>query len=106
MVDANLINFESLLKNDLRLKSIAEPKQYVRGKYELWFFVEMIKSVENAIGVIYDELNIEEREYPKPRKKFEVNSANAFYLLASRIPIPSELHSFLNFNFKAINESN
>jgi hypothetical protein len=100
--DAELINFTNILFSHKMLYDVKEPKIYVRGKYELWFFTELINTVENAVDQIYIEQRIDETTYPKPSKKIAVTNANAFHLIASKLSYPPELDSFLNVNFDKI----
>ncbi len=66
------------------------PKNYIRGKFELWFFVEFLKKNHNFLK-------------EEPFDKYAVNGRNLFEndsgaidLLSARIQIPESLKKFLD----------
>lgn len=74
-----------------KLKTIPEPKTYIRGKYELWFLVEYYLRLINCINSsnIGFKLN----------NKININHDNAIKILGSKILIPNSLENFLKYNF-------
>ncbi|NEQ36658.1 MAG: DUF4435 domain-containing protein [Okeania sp. SIO3I5] len=71
-----------------------DAKSYIRGKYELWFFVTFI----NKINIIKDVHNQQ-----LFKSKTQINEGNAIAILAPRIPFPPSLKLFLKKNFKQLN---
>ena len=68
-----------------------EPKEYVRGKFELWFFVKFVTRLEQ-------ELRNSENRRQRPKNSTTISTSNAVDLLAARCPISARLESFLKAN--------
>lgn len=62
--------------------SILEPKKYIRGKFELWFFVEFIKRLAETLK----KRVLEGGESVKVRT--QIHEENAIEVLGPRVPIP------------------
>jgi len=66
-----------------------EPKKYIRGKYELWFF---IKFIEKMVLVLQSTTG----ESIKIRT--QIGEANAVEILAPRVQMPKSIEKFLQQN--------
>ena len=66
-----------------------EPKKYIRGKYELWFF---IKFIEKMVFVLQSTTG----ESFKVRT--QIGEANAVEILAPRVQMPKSIENFLQQN--------
>jgi hypothetical protein len=70
-----------LVSKDL---SALEPKMYIRGKFELWFFVKFIVKLEELV--------------PEVKLGLPIGENSAVKLLGPRLQIPSSLEKFLRGN--------
>ena len=88
------ITISDLKSNIKILNSIKNSKEYVRGKYEIWFFVHFINSIPNILN--------QGCQKGDPKFKFKLNFTlnTAVQVLAPRLRIPSELKEFLDNNLK------
>ena len=68
-----------------------DPKEYVRGKFELWFFVKFVARLEQ-------ELRNSGNRRLRPKSVVTISNSNAVDLLATRCQIGSRLKSFLEAN--------
>lgn len=66
------------------------PKTYVRGKFELWFFVEYIKKLIIYLNANYLTVAID--------RKTQLEHSNAIEILGPRAQIPDSLREFLVIN--------
>ena len=71
-----------------------EPKLYVRGKFELWFFIEFIKSVIHILGKEMRERGM------RLSIRTQLHLSNAIEILGPRSDIPTSLNSFLRSNLE------
>ncbi len=62
-----------------------DPKRYVRGKHELWFF---IKFIENLIVTLRNEGD------SAIKIRTQIGEANAVEILGPRVQMPKSLHNF------------
>lgn len=86
--EGNIGNFLRIaIRNNLRDE---EPKNYIRGKYELWFFVKFLQYLTRKLAA---------KGGPEDEKRATPNVAitpgNAVSLLSARIRCPAELRAFL-----------
>ena len=65
------------------------PKAYIRGKFELWFFIKFLVRLG---AMLRDEGNTELR----PRSGLTIGTGNAVEVLAPRVQVPEELDRFLS----------
>lgn len=82
-------NIFSLRKYLERLRSL-EPKHYIRGKFELWFFVTFFQKAANVLSQKGEQGSI------RAVIKTQINLENAVEILASRIRTPRDLSLFLD----------
>lgn len=84
-------NFESEINLIINEINKNEPKKYVRGKFELWFFV---KFVNKLYLVIRSQLTKGE----SIKMRTQINEENAIEVLGPRTRIPESLKLFLENN--------
>lgn len=72
-----------------------EAKQYIRGKYELWFFVTFLNKLTNL-------RDSEGKSIFKTRTQITIE--NAVEILAPRVLCPQSLKDFLELHFKTLQE--
>jgi hypothetical protein len=65
-----------------------DPKTYVRGKFDLWFFVSFVTKTLAVLGERASGL-------PRARSSISICHANALDVLAARIKVPDSLKGFL-----------
>lgn len=77
------------------LRQIREPKTYIRGKYDLWFLFFYLKNIEplNLSTVFPATSNLP--KIIRDKRKFELNAANVFDILGSKMKTPSDIKFFL-----------
>jgi hypothetical protein len=69
------------------------PKRFVRGKFEMWFFIEFLQ------GLVH-RLEAEAREVSGSVKlRTQIGSRNLVEILSGRIDVPPSLLSFLELHF-------
>jgi hypothetical protein len=87
--------FKEVLNNIRTLKEIKNSKYYVRGKYEMWFFIKFLNEIPKIMN--------QNRKKGQEKIKLSVNltSSTAVSILAPRLRIPSELKVFLDNNLKS-----
>jgi hypothetical protein len=102
-----IVTFSKIMLKEVVLNSIPDPHIFIRGKYALWFFMEMIQSADHAIKAIYEQ---EKRKFdqtnPIPKMRSNISQTFIFDLLASKLDIPKEIEEFLMYNYKLLNENN
>jgi hypothetical protein len=69
-----------------------EPKTYIRGKYELWFFVKFIDKLIEILRTLSRSLGF------SFKNRTSIGEENAMEVLGPRLPIPQSLHNFLVVN--------
>jgi hypothetical protein len=74
---------------DLVVKDLLslEPKIYIRGKFELWFFVKFVVKLEELV--------------PEVKLRVPIGENSAVRLLGPRLQIPSSLEKFLRGNISS-----
>lgn len=70
------------------------PKMYVRGKFELWFFVKFIQRLIEALHLALSEMG------ENVRVRTPINEGNAIEVLGPRLQIPLSLEEFLRRNLE------
>lgn len=71
------------------LKNTYPPKQYVRGKFELWFFVEFMSKIPELLN------SIKGAGTRRIIVKTNINHGNAIEILGPRLQVPHDLEKFL-----------
>lgn len=91
---ATNMSYTEIKRNLNILLNIANPKVYVRGKFELWFFVYFLNSLPSILN--------KDKVKGEPRYKLNINlsPSTAVQVLAPRLRIPPELKGFLDANLK------
>lgn len=86
--------FAEVLRHMRTLSQISNSKYFVRGKYEMWFFIKFINSIPEILNC--------NRKKGEPKCKLSVNisESTAVQVLAPRLRIPSDLKDFLDRNLK------
>lgn len=74
-----------------------EPKSYVRGKYELWFFVRFLSQVTNQLS---DRNLAKIKGLPRATPGEVITYASAIDSLCGLSPLPACLDSFLELNIR------
>jgi hypothetical protein len=72
-----------------------EPKSYIRGKFELWFFVRFLIHVTNRLS---DRSLARSSGLPRATPGEVINYASAIDSLCGLSPLPAHLDSFLAIN--------
>jgi hypothetical protein len=70
-----------------------EPKQYIRGKFDLWFFVTFLYKVSHLLEQAALIQGLKLHIYTN------INDGNAIEILGPRVEIPDSLTTFLENNF-------
>lgn len=101
----NDVTFNKLMQKLKLLNSIKNQKSYIRGKYELWFFIEFIKSIDHGIAKVYHaDANGELAQYPRPHKKnFDILANNVFDFICPKMAHSDDIVIFLKKNFLKLN---
>lgn len=86
-------DYEAVLQSVTSQLLELEPKAYVRGKYELWFFIKFIDKLARLLNE--DVLGKDERL----KTRTSIGRSNAMEILGPRAEIPPSLESFLRRNF-------
>ena len=68
-----------------------DPKTYVRGKFELWFFLEFIKKLVTGLSK-----PAENGHSSSIVQKIKLSESNALVVLGPRLPIPEEVKQVLD----------
>ncbi|AYN00248.1 DUF4435 domain-containing protein [Chryseobacterium sp. 3008163] len=103
----NEYHFENIMHTRQLIMPISNHKLFLRGKYDLWFLLEILKTVDKTIENIFITESIERSpENPMPRKKFDITTLNIFDLVSSKITQPTDLLNFLTTNYTALNANN
>lgn len=104
--DPQNYSIEEMLSNYRLLRGIQLPKSYIRGKYELWFFIECcLKNVKSVVKDLNDQIkqfNRKEENVEKISKidcKIEIEEKNIFMVIPALMKqIPDDIHRFLSTN--------
>jgi hypothetical protein len=105
--DEEIFTFNEIMAKKRVIAAIGNHKIFVRGKYDLWFFLEIIKSTDKAIKRIYDSggRKVTDKE-PLPKKKIDISDKNIFDLLCSKVLHPVDVKTFLMNNYNSLNGHN
>ena len=81
--------WKEIIRHLRSLNNIENSKYYVRGKFEMWFFIKFINSLPDILNC--------DRKKGEPKFKLNVNISEATFvqILAPRLRIPTELKVFL-----------
>jgi hypothetical protein len=93
------VSDETIMLDIVEELGLREPKAWVRGKFEMWVFV-------NFANAIWDHL----KGYPisnkrRVRKTINLSVENAFSLLCGKMTFPESLVRFLEANLKRLPET-
>ncbi|MDF2931342.1 MAG: hypothetical protein K0R36_673 [Chryseobacterium sp.] len=100
-------HFENIMHTRELIMPISNHKFFLRGKYDLWFLLEILKTVDETIKSIYITEDIERSpENPMPRKKLDITALNIFDLVSSKMTQPADVLNFLTTNYNALNANN
>lgn len=83
----------SVIKNLCRNHLSADPKTYVRGKYEVWFFVKFLQEMSRAVS---DKALCAASGTRKAKPVETVSESNFIGLVAPLAPCPASLTLFLD----------
>jgi uncharacterized protein DUF4435 len=86
-------SWRSIRATTRRLRSEYSPKQYVRGKFELWFMVEFLIRIPRLIN------RPDIRGSRRVVVHTQLNLSNAIEILGPRVRMPKSLEIFLDHNF-------
>ncbi|MBR9847605.1 MAG: DUF4435 domain-containing protein [Algicola sp.] len=86
--------WKDVLKHIRTIDGINNSKFYVRGKFEMWFFIKFLNSLPEILN--------SDRKKGEPKIKLNVNISESTFvqILAPRLRIPTELKLFLDSNLK------
>lgn len=91
--------WNDIKKIRIELRKIKEPKNYIRGKFELWFFVAYLKN-------IYKDTTSREKNRNEGTKRAtpttQINMSNIVELIAQSTPLPSSFPDFVKYNLSRI----
>jgi len=74
---------------ELRKDYLLEPKKYVRGKYDLWFFIKFLDALEKVLLDIFKSSNIPFNVSTR------IHEGSAIEILGPRVLCPTSLRNFL-----------
>lgn len=105
--DPAQFTFANIMDKRELLSTISNHKSFIRGKYDLWFLLEILKTVEKKIEEIYNQNNIiVDQINAIPRRKIEINQLNIFDLVCPKMAYPEDVEIFLTTNYKTLNGNN
>lgn len=101
--DPSSYDFRLALVNYRQLKVIKNKKAYVRGKYELWFLIEVFFQTARSFFKHYNERAKSYNKNNEDKKRtyssnMELNSSNIFHVIPAKMRVPEDIESFLNAN--------
>jgi hypothetical protein len=80
--------------------STLEPKSYIRGKFELWYFVYFISRLAQLSSAA---ISAEADSGATMKYKAQITENTALYILGPRLDIPPSLDEFLRANLGSPN---
>jgi hypothetical protein len=104
--DPEIFQFDQLIKNKKKLQNIVVSKNYIRGKYELWFLLQFFSHLDAGLKRWFNDKSTRHMFGDKnswPKRKTELNTSNIFDMLSSKITIPQDIHNFLTQNYNNLN---
>ena len=100
--DQSKSTWQSILSNVRILQGIDDEKVYLRGKYEFWLFLTVIKlHLKKEVNKIIAQLNLEntgDMKHTNVTNHMEINERNIFDLLAPNLVMPEDIRNFLTLN--------
>ncbi|PRZ23441.1 DUF4435 domain-containing protein [Flavobacterium granuli] len=107
--DLTKIKYKMILQNIVELRKLEDSKNYIRGKFHLWFFSKchsnihsMATQINERIGTINMSLP-ENEKYLKVNTSILLNESNIFDILPMKIKFHNDVHQFLIHNKQQIN---
>ena len=83
----------------LGTRRIDNPKKYMRGKYELWFFIVFIKKIPPLLNTARD------KNEQQSVLRVALSPKTAMEILGPRLRIPSSLDIFLEQNLSTLSSA-
>ncbi|MEO6286755.1 MAG: DUF4435 domain-containing protein [Dyadobacter sp.] len=102
--DKSIVSFYKLYQKYKEIELISDPKIHIRGKYELWFFIEVIKTVDQAVKKIFDnDSDISSEHEAVPRARTPISDDNIFDLVCPKMGFPEDVNNFAKRNYANLN---
>jgi hypothetical protein len=100
-------NFRQLLSISKQLKRIEEPKIFVRGKYELWFFFSFCRqTITQVVPKINQKIKERNKATGERTSKCNVHidlkEQNILQIVAPRVKMPEDVALFLKCNLEKL----
>jgi hypothetical protein len=107
--DVTKIKYKMILQNIGELRELEDSKNYIRGKFHLWFFAKChtnIHSMANQINARISAINMnlpESEKHLKINTSISLNESNIFDILPMKIKFHDDVHQFIIYNKQQIN---
>ena len=107
--DISKINSKIIIKNIQELKCYKDSRYYIRGKYQLWFFIKCLKNVNSMSTKINADIqknNLIRSEHDKiinMNTSINIDENNIFDILPMKIEKHNDVNVFLINNLHQIN---
>lgn len=103
-----LAKYKKVIKYLRKIQEIDNAKIFLRGKYELWFLIQIIENLKYTIGQINQEISRRNKKRHDSQKlsimdsKPGIQEKNIFDVLPPKIQTPEDIKEFLISNYKKI----
>lgn len=105
--NVNEFKLKEVLQCARLLQKITDPKIYMRGKFEIWFFLNFCS---RTMECVIPKLNKEIAQYNRKTKdkiskckvRMHISKENILPVFAPRVPIPDSLREFLICNMSTL----
>jgi hypothetical protein len=90
------------------LKKTSDCKKYIRGKYQLWFFIKCISNINSMSAKINAELQTKNKSLSLEQKRntintsVTINESNIFDILPMKLSTNNDVNVFLIHNLQQI----
>jgi hypothetical protein len=108
--DISKINSKIIIKNIKELKCYNDSRFFIRGKYQLWFFIKCISNVNSMSSKINADIQRDNVILPENEKiinmntSININENNIFDILPMKIDKHNDVNVFLINNLQQLNE--
>lgn len=107
--DITKIKYKNILLNIAELRELSDSKNYIRGKFHLWFFSKCQANIHSMATKINSQINTLNMSLPEGDKHLKINTtillneSNIFDILPMKIKSHNDVNLFLIHNKQQIN---